>query len=149
MKKGNFIKNFFLINNSDRNSLKIEDIIFINFQNNNHYELLTPKNEFIKNRINKITEPDIKQLIIVSTSNHQSNKNINNLSKNKDDHKMEKKEKPQDKNLCVINERNSIKENLHIVENKKNEITLKETNLKDKKELPIKNKKILKTKTLK
>ena len=76
----------------------------------------------------------------MSTSNHQSNKNINNLSKNKDDHKTEKKEKTQDKNLCVINERNSIKENLHIVENKKNEITLKETNLKDKKELPIKNK---------
>ena len=73
----------------------------------------------------------------MSTSNHQSNKNINNLSKNKDDHKTEKKEKPQDKNLCVINERNSIKENLHIVE-KKNEITLKTTNLKDKKELPKK-----------
>ena len=55
----------------------------------------------------------------MSTSNNQSNKNINNLSKNKDDHKTEKKEKSQDKNLCVINERNSIKENLHIVENKK------------------------------
>ena len=85
----------------------------------------------------------------MSTSNHQSNKNINALSKNKDDHKTEKKEKPQDKSLCVIKERNSIKETLHIVENKKNEITLKETNLKDKKELPIKEKKILKTKTLK
>ena len=86
-----FYKKFALFNNSDHNSLKIEDIIFRNFQNNNHYELLTPKKEFIKNRINKITESDIKQLLIVSTSNHQSNKNINNLSKNKDDHKTEKK----------------------------------------------------------
>ena len=83
----------------------------------------------------------------MSTSNHQSNKNINNLSKNKDDHKTEKKEEPLDKNICVINERNSIKKNLHIVENKKNEITLKETNLKDKKELPIKNKKNSKNKS--
>ena len=143
-----YYKKFALFNNSYHNSLKIEDIIFINFQNNNHYELLTPKNEFLKNRINKITEPDIKELIIVSTNNNQSNKNINNLSKNKDDHKIEKKEKPQDKNLCVIKERNSIKENLHIVENKNIEITLKETNLKDKKELPKKNKKNSKNKNV-
>ena len=84
----------------------------------------------------------------MSTSNNHFNKNINNLSKNKDDHKTEKKEKPQNKNLSVINERNSIKENLHIVENKKNEITLKETYLKDKKELPIKNKKNSKNKNV-
>ena len=38
-----YYKKFALFNNSDHNSLKIEDIIFINFQNNNHYELLTQK----------------------------------------------------------------------------------------------------------
>ena len=38
-----FYKKFALFNNSDHNSLKIEDIIFINFQNINHYELLTQK----------------------------------------------------------------------------------------------------------
>lgn len=114
-----FYKKFALFNNSDHNSLKIEDIIFINFQNNNHYELLTPKKNFIKNRINKITEPDIKQLIIVIERNHQSNININNKSKKKEDYKIKENEKTKDQNNCLINENNSIKDNSPILEKKK------------------------------
>ena len=92
-------KKMTLFNNTDYNTIKIEEIIFINFQNNNHYELLTPKKNFIKKRINKITEPDIKQLIMVNNSNNQSNKNLNNLSRNNEDYKNEK---TQEKNFFLI-----------------------------------------------
>ena len=72
-------------------------IIFINFQNNNHYELLLPNKNFIKNRINKITIPETKQLIIVNVNNTQSNTNFINVYNKKDDYKKRNKEKINDK----------------------------------------------------
>ena len=55
-----FYKKIALFNNTDFNSLIIDNIIFRNFQNNNHYELLIPNKNFIINRINKNTIPGVK-----------------------------------------------------------------------------------------
>ena len=41
--------------NSAFDKINLEDIIFVNFINNNHYQFLTPNKIFIKNRINKNT----------------------------------------------------------------------------------------------
>ena len=78
-----FYKKIAVFNNTDFNSLTIDDIIFINFQNNNHYELLIPNKNFIINRINKITIPEVKQLIIANANNSQYNLHKKNNSNNK------------------------------------------------------------------
>ena len=75
--------------NSVFDIINLEDIIFVNFINNNHYQFLAPNKIFIKNRINKNTIPPITELIILKNiPNNQNNntlklnkKNNNNLSK--------------------------------------------------------------------
>ena len=71
--------------NNEFDKINLDDIIFINFINKNHYQFLTPNKNFIKNRINKITIPPIKQLIIVNISPKNQNNciNFNNKNNNK------------------------------------------------------------------
>ena len=102
-----FYKKLAVFNNSDFNSILVDDIIFINFQNNNHYELLLPKKNFIKDRINKIALPEVNQLIIV---NIQNNTNITNNINKKDDNKKRKIEKTNDKDRSSKDDKNKDKD---------------------------------------
>ena len=52
-------------NNSEFENIIIKDIIFIDYENKNHYMLLTPKKNFIIDRINKKTFPKYKQIIMI------------------------------------------------------------------------------------
>ena len=65
--------------NSNNTNLEITDIVFINYVNKDHYELLKPKFEFIKKRILKetkieynIVEFDIIKSIITDLRNNSN-----------------------------------------------------------------------------
>jgi hypothetical protein len=57
-------------NNSQFKNILIKDIIFIDYENKNHYKLLTPKKNFIIDRINKKTFPKYKQIIMIKNNNN-------------------------------------------------------------------------------
>ena len=50
-----FYKKFASFINTKFEKLNIDNIIYINFINKNHYQILTKNKSIIKNRINKIT----------------------------------------------------------------------------------------------
>ena len=52
--------------NSEFEKINLNEIIFVNFVNKNHYQFLTPNKIFIKYRINKNTIPSTTELIIVN-----------------------------------------------------------------------------------
>ena len=69
--------------NSVFDIINLEDIIFVNFINNNHYQFLAPNKIFIKNRINKNTIPPVTELIILKNIPNNQNNNTLKLNKKK------------------------------------------------------------------
>ena len=137
-----FYKKLASFNNIDFNSLLIDGIIFINFQNNNHYELLLPNKNFIKNRINKITIPEIKQLIIVNVNNTQSNTNFINVYNKIDDYKKRNKKKINDKEPSSKDKINQNNDNTNISAINKEEDNDEESNIIEKEKIRFDNFKI-------
>ena len=70
--------------NNEFEKINLDDIIYINFINKNHYQFLTPNKIFIKNRINKSSIPPISELIIININpiNQINNMNFNSRKNN-------------------------------------------------------------------
>ena len=84
--------------NSEFDKIYLDEIIFVNFINKEHYQFLTPNKNFIKNRLNKNT-PTTHLIIINVIINKKKNtwkwnhKILNNLPKENKVKKAKKEER--------------------------------------------------------
>jgi len=97
-----------IFNHNEKENVNIEEVIFINLKNKNHFQLMKPNKEFILDRINKVYSP-INNII---TFNKQKNKII----------KVENKRKEIQLNHDKFNVEfiSDIKNNDNKIENQKN-----------------------------
>ena len=85
-----FFNKIALFNNNENMTFNLEDIIFINYVNKNHYQLIKPNIEFILNRMEKKINLEFNLIIFNKKKNQIEDirndirsileiKNINNL----------------------------------------------------------------------
>ena len=121
-----FFNKIALFNNNENMTFNLEDIIFINYVNKNHYQLIKPNIEFILNRMEKKINLEFNLIIFNKKKNQIEDirndissileiKNINNLIEKNETNKEEN-------NFELYNLDKSINSNLSSSQNTKKEI---------------------------
>ena len=138
----NYYSKLAMFNKSEKEIFDIKEIIFINFVSKNHYQLLNPNIQFIKNRILKLSiiyfncikyDTKTKKILDIyndmtsflnSEGNLDNEDEVNNLDKaNKLDkkNKIPPKKKKNEKNSSLSNtENNSFEESSNSLKEKEN-----------------------------
>ena len=123
----NFQKSYFfysilaLFNMKENQIFNLEDIIFINYVNRNHYQLLKPNNEFILNRIKNINSLEYnliyfdrktKQIIDLRNENNRILDNLENeISESEIEIKSQEEKKIKKEDKLIISTTSSNEEN--------------------------------------
>ena len=64
-----YLKKLVSFINSEFDKINLEEIIFVNFINKEHYQFLTPNKNFIKNRVNKNNQTTLQIIVNIIINN--------------------------------------------------------------------------------